>query len=118
MEELMDKKETATLNVNIDTELFDILGKVSSLTGKTKSSLVEDAIINIISPYCVYDYSSDCKTIKRSIEATPGLYQNDDQSTFVECKILGHITMMGQPYVKIYKDGQLMSVPEDKVRNI
>lgn len=114
----MDKKEVTTLNVNIDAELFSILSKVSNLTGKTKSALVEEAIINIVSPYCMYDYATDCKTIKRSFEAIPGLYQNDDQSTPVECKILGYTTMMGQPYAKIYKDGQLMSVPEDRVTTI
>lgn len=111
----MEKKEIATLNVNIDAEVFNILSKVSNLTGKTKSSLVEEAIINIISPYCTYDIATDCETIKRSFEAIPGLYQSDDQSTPVECKILGYTTMMGQPYAKIYKDGQLMSVPEEKV---
>ena len=114
----MDKKEIATLNVNIDAELFSILGKVSNLTGKTKSALVEEAIINIVSPYCMYDYSTDCKTVKRTFEAIPGLYQGEDQSTPTECKILGYTTMMGQPYVKIYKDGQLMSVPESKVKTI
>lgn len=114
----MEKKDIATLNVNIDADLFQILSKVSNLTGKTKSSLVEEAIINIVSPYCMYDYATDRKTIKRSFEAIPGLYQNDDQSTPTECKILGYITMLGQPYVKIYKDGQLMSVPEDRVTTI
>ena len=114
----MEKKDITTLNVNIDTEVSNILSKVSNLTGKTKSALVEEAIINIVSPYCMYDYATDCKTIKRSFEAIPGLYQNDDQSTPTECKILGYITMMGQPYVKIYQDGQLMSVPEDRVTTI
>lgn len=114
----MEKKDITTLNVNIDTEVSNILSKVSNLTGKTKSALVEEAIINIVSPYCMYDYATDCKTIKRSFEAIPGLYQNDDQSTPTECKILGYITMMGQPYVKIYKDGQLMSVPKDRVITI
>ena len=51
----MDKKEVATLNVNVDADLFNILGKVSNLTGKTKSALVEEAVINIVSPYCMYD---------------------------------------------------------------
>lgn len=114
----MGNKETATLNVNIDAEVFDILGKVSSLTGKTKSSIVEDAIINTVSPYCMYDYATDCKTVKRTFEAVPGLYQGDDQSAPTECRILGYTTMMGQPYVKIYKDGQLLSVPEGKVNTI
>ena len=114
----MEKKDISTLNVNISSELFDLLGTVSNLTGKTKSSLVEDAIINIVSPYCMYDYSDDCKTVKRTCDPIPGLYQNDGQSAPVECKILGNTTMMGQPYVRIYKDGQLMSVPEDRVKAI
>lgn len=114
----MEKKDVATLNVNVDADLFNILGKVSNLTGKTKSALVEEAIINIVSPYCMYDYSGDCKTVKRTFEAIPALYQSEDQSTPVECKILGYTTMMGQPYVKIYKDGQLMSVPEDRAKPI
>lgn len=114
----MDKKDISTLNVNIPSELFDLLSKVSNLTGKTKSALVEEAIINIVSPYCMYDYSDDGKTVKRTCEPTPGLYQSEDQSTPVECKILGNTTMMGQPYIKIYKDGQLMSVPESRVKSL
>lgn len=114
----MENKETSTLNVIIDSEVFSILGKVSKLTGKTKSALVEEAIINIISPYCMYNIATDGKTVKRTFEAIPALYQSEDQSTPVECKILGYTTMMGQPYVKIYKDGQLMSVPEDRAKPI
>lgn len=114
----MGKKDIATLNVNIPLELSDLLSTVSNLTGKTKSALVEEAIINIVSPYCMYDYSDDCKDVKRTCTPIPGLYQSEDQSTPVECKILGNTTMMGQPYVKIYKDGQLMSVPESRVKPI
>ena len=112
----MEKKDIAALNVNIDADLFQILGKVSNLKGKTKSSLVEEAIINIVSPYCMYDYAADGKTIKRTFEAIPALYQSEDQSTPVECKILGYTAMMGQNYTKIYKDGQLLSVPESRVK--
>lgn len=112
----MENKETSTLNVIIDSEVFSILGKVSKLTGKTKSALVEEAIITIVSPYCMYDYATDGKTIKRTFEAIPALYQSEDQSTPVECKILGYTTMMGQNYTKIYKDGQLLSVPESRVK--
>lgn len=111
----MKKKTTTALNVNINEELFELLGKVSELTGKTKSALVEEAIINIISPYCNYKYEND--TVKRVFEGKPGMYIIDDNPNIAtECVILGETVKMGSPYIKIYKDGQLSAVPASYIK--
>lgn len=112
----MKKKDFTPLNVNIDAEVFGLLDAISNLTGKTKSAMVEDAIISSISPFCNYEYDED-GVMHRTCKIIPGLYLEGEMPVG-ECKILGYKSMMGQPYVKIYKDGQLMSVPEDRVKEI
>ncbi len=114
----MTKKNLAALNVKIDPELSDLLGKVSDITGKTKSSLVEEAIRSIVSPYCEYEYTEEGE-VKRHINAKLGFYQDPDNPTgLVECYILADTTIYGNPYKKIYKDGQLMQVPANKITDM
>lgn len=111
-------KDEIALNVNIDKELSTLMSKICRITGKTKKAFIEEAIGRAVTPFCSYEYGDD-DAVVRTCNPRKGLYINsDNESEIAECIILESTTMLGQDYVKIYKDGQLQKVPAQYVKEV
>ncbi len=114
-----ESNDIVAINVNIDKELADLLTTVCKITGKTKKAVVEEGISKIITPFCSYVYNEEDDSMKRICKPRKGLYITDNESEIIsECIILEDTSMLGDAYVKIYKDGQLQKVPAQYIREV
>lgn len=109
------KKDGRYLNCFIDRKLLDEFEQIVDLMGKTKTRVLEDAMQRVVSPF--YDENGELNIkdgyyLEGAQQQSIGL---DVDITKIPCKVLSNCTMMGNPYVTIWKDGQIIKTPVEYV---
>lgn len=108
-------KSEKQFQVKLPAELADEFEAVVSMTGVTKSAIVQQAIESYVSRY----ENSDGKFVPK-----PGKYfrhtmRNEDGTIHddeVHCMILGSCMVMGAPYMAIFEGGSVYKVPAKSVQ--
>lgn len=104
---MKQKKNGRYLNCYIQSDILDDFEEISQMVGKTKTSLLEEAMDKIVSPY------RDPETNR--VDIKDGIF-TDDNMTTSPCKILYHCERLGQQYTAIYKNGMFLKVLSTKVK--
>ena len=111
------KKNGRYLNCYLDNTVYNNLEQIAAITGKKKTTIIEDALKAYLSSYT--DRDGNIKGVK-------AIYRDGDteyarkvakiegkEATVIkkECIVIEETTMYGQPYTKILLDGNILKVP-------
>lgn len=91
-------KDGRYVNFYMDTTLFNKLVMVSQIEGKTKTSILEDALNQYIEPF---------QNSIGEISPLQAIYVKSGKS----CMVLDTITIGSKEYCKIFTDGKILTVP-------
>lgn len=112
-----ERKDGRYLNCYITRNLLEDFENVCYTIGKTKTSILEDAMKKAIEPFYSRGPSGTADPV---LNLREGVYKTDNpkkpgKMKRVRCVVIDNITVMGWPYYKIWVDGELMSVPSELV---
>lgn len=114
------KKDGKMLNCYLDSHLFDLMEMCCTMTGLTKTALLEKALSQFLGPYesdgghpILATYLAGSSKYEQAVAINEGRAVEIREEP---CYVLGECTMMGAPYYRIFKDNQLMKVPREMIR--
>ena len=91
-------KDGRYVNFYMDTTLFNKLVMVSQIEGKTKNTILEDALKQYIEPF---------QNINGKIDVREAIYVKTGKS----CVVLDTTQVGKKNYCKIFTDGEILTVP-------
>jgi hypothetical protein len=115
-----ERKDGRYLNCYITRTLLEEFETVCAIQGRTKTSVLEQAMQTAIDPF----YSKGTTGCdKPTLKPTAGIYKMSNPNKpgkikKVPCIVLDHIVIFGVPYVKIWANKELISVPAEIVEEI
>ena len=89
----------------LGTQIDKDLTALSEIMDKEEIEILQEAVEQYIQPY---------RNQNGELKAFYGCYEVNGEEK--ECKILGAITLFGQPYLKVLVDGKMTKVPKDLIK--
>lgn len=115
-----ERKDGRYLNCYITRVLLEQFEEVCYAIGKTKTSILEEAMQKAIEPFYSRGPSGTGEPV---LNLREGFYKMDNPKRpgkikKVRCIVIDNVTVMGWPYCKIWCNGQFESVPSELVEII
>lgn len=117
------KKDGHSINVYLDERQYKNLTAFATMSGMTKTSILEEALKRFLAPYCEDEEikAVPALLIKGNSELDKKMAENEGREvtiTETPCFVLSQETVFNQPYYRIYEPSisQMMKVPIEHIR--